>query len=90
MKYRLTYCRDDYTLADAFRPNPRWGKKIYSADLECAMTDDELIGGAKDTAPEGYWLQCLEAIGGEPHVRVVYQKSVPGCLSAQAESERGE
>jgi len=80
MHYILTYCCNNYTLADAFRPNPYWGKRRYRVYPDCEMTDEELIKGAVDTTPEGYWLQHLEAIGGDPLVRTVFIKPVPHSL----------
>jgi hypothetical protein len=77
MHYILTYCCNSYTLADAFRPNPLWGKRLFTVDLDFDISDEELIKGATDTAPEGHWLQHLEAIGGDPHRRTVFIKAVP-------------
>ncbi len=77
-RYVVRYLRDDYTLADAFRPDWSWGSKGYV--VEAAKlgehTDEDLIRIAHQTAPQGYWLQHIEAIGGEPHRRDVFKKSV--------------
>lgn len=77
--YRMRYLRDSYTLADAFRPQPGWGSKVYTAEAAALgeHTDQDVIRAAQETAPPGYWLQHIEAIGGHPHRRDVFKKSVP-------------
>lgn len=79
VQYRLRYLIDSYIVADAFRPQPGWGSKVYTADANRLgeHTDEDLIRVAQETAPPGYWLQSVEAIGGKPHIRVVWGKSVP-------------
>ena len=77
--YYVRYLCNGYTLADAFRPQPAWGvrtSKVKAAPLG-EHTDDDIINAAKETAPDGYWLQHIEAIGGDPHVRDVFKKAVP-------------
>lgn len=76
--YRLRYLRNGYTIADALRPQPDWGAKRYTVEAEPLgdHTDQDLIKVAHETAPEGYWLHLIEAIGGEPHVRQVYKRPV--------------
>ena len=78
-RYYLRYLCDGYTLADAFRPQPGWGAKGYTveADKLGEHTDEDVIRAAQETAPPGYWLQHIEAIGGEPHRRDVFKKSAP-------------
>jgi len=79
MHYRLTYLCNGYTLADAFRPDHRWGKRIFNlGPFDCSFADDEVIDYAKKTPPANHYLNCIEAIGGEPHVRVIFTKLVPG------------
>lgn len=79
IEYRMRYLRDGYILADAFRPHPGWGCKGYTVDAARLgeHTDDDLIRVAQETAPPGFWLHHIEAIGGEPHVRQVFKKGVP-------------
>lgn len=78
-RYVVRYLRDDYILADAFRPDWSWGSTGYV--VEAAKlgehTDEDLIRAAQEKAPPGYWLQRIEAIGGEPHRRDVFKKAVP-------------
>lgn len=78
-RYYLRYLCDGYTLADAFRPQPGWGSKGYTveADNLGEHTDEEVIRAAQETAPAGYWLQHIEAIGGEPNRRDVFKQGVP-------------
>lgn len=81
LRCRMIYCCDGYTLADVFRPQPSWGKRSFSADIGANTPDDELIKVAGKLAPQGYWLQLIEVIGGDPHVRVAFAKPIP--FSAQ-------
>ena len=78
-RYYLRYLCDDYTLADAFRPQPGWGAKGYTVEATSLgeHTDQDIIRCAQETAPPGYWLQHIEAIGGEPHRRDVFKIAVP-------------
>ena len=79
IQYRMRYLCNGYILADAFRPHPGWGSKGYTVDAARLgeHTDDDLIRVAQETAPPGFWLHHIEAIGGEPHVRQVFKKGVP-------------
>ena len=78
-RYYLRYLCDGYTLADALRPHPGWGSKGYT--VEAALLgehgDEDVIRAAQEMAPPGYWLQHVEAIGGEPHRRDVFKQAVP-------------
>lgn len=78
-RYSLRYLCNGYTLADAFRPQLGWGAKGYTVEASALdeHTDADVIQAAQETAPNGYWLHHIEAIGGDPHVRDVYSKSVP-------------
>lgn len=79
MRYYLRYLRDGYILADAFRPALGWGARGYSVDATTLPphTDADIIKHAHDSAPPGYWLHHIEAVGGEPHRRDVFKKDVP-------------
>ena len=79
MFYDARYLIDRYTLADALRPQPGWGSKTrrVCADGWPVHNDAEVIEAARAATPRGYWLQRVEAIGGEPHIRVVMALPVP-------------
>lgn len=79
MRYYLRYLCDSYILADAFRPSPHWGAKRYTVEAAALgeHTDEDVIRAAQESAPSGYWLQHVEAIGGEPPVRDVFKRAVP-------------
>jgi hypothetical protein len=51
------------------------------ADALGDHTDADVIRAAQETAPVGYWLQHVEAIGGDPHRRDVFKKAVPWSLN---------
>lgn len=56
MLFEIMYRRKDYCLADALRPDPFYGKRIYRANTDDLGTTDEaeLEKAARQTAPEGY------------------------------------
>lgn len=70
--YRTVYHRNDWTLADAFRPQPGWGSRAFTAPVAAleGMSETALIGAAKETAPEGYRLTSLSLfpVDGDEHV----------------------
>jgi hypothetical protein len=83
MHYRLVYLCNGYTLADAFRPSPTWGKRSFSAELEDGADDADVIRAAKETCPKNFWLHQVEAICGKPHTkRPVFFEPVPGSVAA--------
>jgi len=59
--YETVYHCNDWTLADAFRPQPGWGSRTFTAPAAALgeMTEPALIGAAKEAAPEGYRLTKL-------------------------------
>jgi hypothetical protein len=67
----------DDVLSVALQPDPFWGKRKFTVTLEAPTEDAELIEAAQQSAPDGYWLQNLEAIGGDPHIRTIYKKAAP-------------
>lgn len=89
MLYEMTYLRDGYTLADAVRPDPRWGKRIFRCEVDQPHPDTEIVQAARDTAPAGYWLHRVHAYGGDPHERVLYMRGV-GLRGANPEPVTGD
>ncbi len=83
-RYIVRYLCDGYILADAFRPQTKWGEKSFSVNAKdlSPHTDGDLIAMAQDNAPDGYWLQRITAF--EEGERVVYSKQVPSHPSAYA------
>lgn len=74
MIYETTYLINRYQLADVFRPDPLWGKRIFrvaASDLP-DHTDSEIVDAARAGTPVGYRLHRVAAIGGDPHRRDVY------------------
>ena len=63
-KFRIEYRIKGYTLADAFRPQPGWGYRVFYADSDKLGTDD--IEAVKEaaiaTAPDGYDFHRIEAL----------------------------
>jgi LAS superfamily LD-carboxypeptidase LdcB len=62
--FYIEYRVKGYSLADAFRPNPKWGKRAFYADSDKLGTDD--IEAVKEaaiaTAPDGYEFFSIEAL----------------------------
>jgi len=58
--FSIEYRREDYTLADCMRPDPKWGKKGFTVRSEDLGTEDinEVVKAAKhrDSVPKGYKL----------------------------------
>lgn len=73
MEYRVHY----YCLADAFRPDPKWGKRTFSVPAEKvgAAPDHELIEAAHQTAPEGYRLSRLWRVGPDGTRDIYFEKA---------------
>lgn len=76
--YFMEYRVRDYTLADAFRPNPNWGKKRFSVSAEFvgSTADEELIEAAQQSAPKDYVLARLWAVGPDGD-RDIYVSDAP-------------
>lgn len=56
--YETIYHREDWTLADAFRPQPGWGSRRFTvslADLD-EHVEEEFVDVARQSAPEHYRL----------------------------------
>lgn len=55
------FVRQDYTLADAFRPHPGWGTQQFTCpdDKAVGVSDADLIAGARANKPNGYRLQSV-------------------------------
>jgi hypothetical protein len=80
--YVLRYLVDGYRLADAFRPNPKWGSTTYTVKASGLPPHDDadVVKSAQEAAPPGHWLQRVTAIGsGE---RELFCKPVPGAASS--------
>jgi hypothetical protein len=72
--YETIYHRNDWTLADAFRPQPGWGSRAFSTPVEAfgSHTEAELIEGAKASAPEGYRLTQISIYPADGPERVIW------------------
>lgn len=88
--YVLRYLRDGYILADAFRPIPHYGEKIFSvkAGELPDHSEDEIVKLANETAPDGYWLQRVTVIEHGRPERAIFGKQVPAHRSAYASYHR--
>lgn len=67
MIYRVEYRREGYCLADAFRPDPFWGKRMFTVDTEKLGTENvsAIAQAARETAPIGYQFHHLETMAGQ-------------------------
>ena len=65
-EYIATYVVENYTLADAFRPNPAWGKQRHRCPRESlpAHVDGDILKEAWRATPKGYRLATLLELSG--------------------------
>lgn len=75
--YEVVYHRNDWTLADAFRPQPGWGCRRYVTPASAlgqstSFSDEALIEGANGVAPEGYRLTKLSICSDADSSRVIW------------------
>ena len=75
--YETVYHCNDWTLADAFRPQPGWGSRVFTvpASVLEGWDDARLIAGAKEAAPEGHRLTRLSLHPVEGAERVIWSTS---------------
>jgi hypothetical protein len=70
--YETIYHREDWRLADAFKPQPGWGTRKFTVKAEDLgeHTEQELVDAARLHAPTGHRLTSvtLYPIEGEPRV----------------------
>lgn len=66
MEYRVK----GYTLADAMRPNPRWGKRIFTVSGDDLGTHDieevRRMAAMPEVTPEGYELFSVRDRDAQP------------------------
>ena len=72
--YETVYHRDDWTLADAFRPQPGWGSRVFATPGTAfgEHTQKELIEGAKASAPPQHRLTRLSIYPLEGPERIIW------------------
>lgn len=85
--YETVYHRNDWTLADAFRPQPGWGCRRFATpvsafDQQPGVTDQALVDGAKGAAPEGYRLTRLSLCSDSTPARVIWSASADARFAA--------
>lgn len=75
--YRTIYHREDYTLADAMRPDPNWGRRRFTVPAAAVadFTEAEMVRGAQEAAPAGYRLTRLEFHPVEGPERVIWNRA---------------
>lgn len=75
--YRTIYHREDYTLADAMRPDPNWGRRRFTVPAAAVadFTEAEMVRGAQEAAPSGYRLTRLEFYPAEGPERVIWSSA---------------
>lgn len=72
--YETVYHCNDWTLADAFRPQPGWGCRrftVSTSGLE-GVSESNLIAAAQEAAPEGYRLTSLSIYPAHGPERVIW------------------
>lgn len=62
--FTMEYRKEGYSLADAFRPDPLWGRRVFTISAADAGTSDieEIRKLAEATKPVGYKLHGVAAI----------------------------
>jgi hypothetical protein len=81
MQYEVVYRIKGYALADALRPDPFWGKRIFRVDTEKLGTEDEdeIRKAAIATAPEGYDFHTMKVLLGtipKDHPRYLAEQGI--------------
>lgn len=86
--YRTVYHRNDWTLADAFRPQPGWGSRAFTVPAHVleGVSNDVLIRGAKEAAPEGHRLTSLSLFPVGEDERVIWSTAPDPRFRADAVS----
>jgi hypothetical protein len=84
--YRTVYHRDDWTLADAFRPQPGWGSRAFTASVADLgdMSEAALIAAAREAAPEGHRLTSVSLYPADGPERVIWSTAPDLRLRAAA------
>ncbi|MEG0869655.1 MAG: hypothetical protein RSG77_21820 [Hafnia sp.] len=66
----IEYRRKDYTLADAFRRDPKWGRRIFAISAEDLGTDDieavKACAALPESTPEGFVLHSVRDRDAKP------------------------
>lgn len=72
--YETVFHRNDWRLADAFRPLPGWGRRRFTVPVAAlsGLTEYELIGEARASAPEGYRLTSLSVYPADGPERIIW------------------
>ena len=61
--FEIEYRCHGYTLADAFRLDPRWGRRIFTVDGDAIGVNDieQIRSLSVQTAPDGYELHRVRS-----------------------------
>lgn len=89
--YRTVYHRNDWTIADAFRPQPGWGQRRFTAPVAAMgdLTELQILAAALEAAPDGHRLTRLSVIPGDAPERVIWSTPPDRRFAAQGESKGG-
>lgn len=90
--YETVYHRNDWQLADAFRPQPGWGSRRFTAPIAALeeMTEPRLIAAAQEAAPEGYRLTKLSIYPEDADERVIWSTPPDQRFAASSIGRSGE
>lgn len=77
----IEYQCHGYSLADAFRLDPKWGRRTFIVDGEEVGVNDleEIRSLAKRTAPHGYELHRVTVVGAGRNTALAAGNECPGC-----------
>ncbi|MDP9992033.1 hypothetical protein J2W28_001061 [Variovorax boronicumulans] len=72
--YTTVYHRIDWRLADAFRPQPGWGSRVFTAPVAAlgGMSESALLQAAHQIAPEGHRLTSLSIHPADGADRIIW------------------
>lgn len=92
--YEMVYHREDWQLADAFRPMPpgvMWGCRRFTApaSVVAGESDATLLQAAKDAAPEGYRLTKLSLYPEHADEHVIWKTAPDKRMEKTAELSGG-
>ena len=88
--YETIYHRKDWVLADAFKPQPGWGRRKFTCPVASLgeHTEDQMLATAHESAPNGYRLTMLAIYPEEGPERVIWSTPADQRLNTKTNDVR--